>query len=67
VRTGIRVEVSKFCGIGAGTGVLKPAAAGAVSESKKGDSAHLYHQERVHKGASQTCHTKHIIFTKTLC
>jgi len=27
----------------------------------------VHHYERVHKGASQTCHTKEILFTKILC
>jgi len=36
--TGVGVEVSKFCEVGAG--VSKPEA-GADSESEKGDTAHL--------------------------
>jgi len=38
VLTGVGVEVSKFCGVGAGAGVSKPEAG---AESEKGNSAHL--------------------------
>jgi len=27
----------------------------------------VHHYERVHKGASHTCHPKQILFTKTFC
>jgi len=40
VLTWVAVEVPKFCGVGAGAGVLKRGA-GVESESEKGDSAPL--------------------------
>jgi len=42
VLTRVGVEVSKFCGVGAGAGVSKPEA-GAESQFEKGDSAHLWY------------------------
>jgi len=50
VWTGVGVEVSKFCGVGAGAGVLKPEA-GAESECGKGDSAHLWY--KLSRGATR--------------
>ena len=41
VLTGVGVDVSKFFGVGAGAGVLKPEA-GVESESEKWDPAHLW-------------------------